>query len=72
MTRMGPSVLPLSEKLLFVLNWLARRLPGGGGVKPYIPDFRRAFDHFCLHAGALTPFPLPPWQLSTKCRQDYH
>jgi hypothetical protein len=22
------------------------------GLKPYIPDFRRAFHHFCLHAGA--------------------
>ena len=20
-------------------------------VKPYVPDFRQAFDHFCLHTG---------------------
>lgn len=52
MTKMGPAVLPLSEKLLFALNWMVRRLPGGHGIKPYIPDFRRAFDHFCLHAGS--------------------
>lgn len=50
MTRMGRHVLPASEKALFVLNWLARRVRPG--LKPYIPDFRRAFHHFCLHAGA--------------------
>jgi 3-ketoacyl-CoA synthase len=49
MTRMGRHVLPAGEKALFVLNWLARRVRPG--LKPYIPDFRRAFDHFCLHAG---------------------
>lgn len=49
MTRMGRHVLPASEKALFVLNWLARRVRPD--LKPYIPDFRRAFDHFCLHAG---------------------
>jgi hypothetical protein len=33
-----------------VLNWLVRRMRPG--LKPYIPDYRRAFHHFCLHAGA--------------------
>ncbi len=51
MTRMGRHVLPAGEKALFLLNWLARRVRPG--LKPYTPDFRRAFDHFCLHAGAL-------------------
>jgi 3-ketoacyl-CoA synthase len=50
MTRMGRHVLPASEKALYVLNWLARRMRPG--LKSYIPDFRRAFHHFCLHAGA--------------------
>jgi hypothetical protein len=50
MTRMGRHVLPASEQALYVLNWLARRMRPG--LKPYIPDFRRAFHHFCLHAGA--------------------
>ena len=50
MTRMGRHVLPASEQALYVLNWLARRVRPG--FKPYIPDFRRAFHHFCLHAGA--------------------
>ena len=51
---MGRHVLPAGEKALFVLNWLARRV--SPNLKPYVPDFRRAFDHFCLHAGAPAPF----------------
>jgi hypothetical protein len=23
----------------------------GGKFKTYIPDFRKAFEHFCIHAG---------------------
>lgn len=44
-------MLPWSEKLMFALNWLARQFCQPGTVAPYIPDFTRAFDHFCLHAG---------------------
>lgn len=50
MTRLGPLVLPVSEKIFFVLNLIAKSLIGKG-VKTYTPDFKRAFDHFCLHAG---------------------
>ncbi|KAK9841811.1 hypothetical protein WJX81_004571 [Elliptochloris bilobata] len=50
LTRMGPLVLPLGEKLRFALNLAARKLLGMK-LKPYVPDFRRAFNHFCLHAG---------------------
>lgn len=24
-------------------------------VRPYIPDFKLAFEHFCIHTGAVTP-----------------
>ena len=24
---------------------------GQKGLKPYVPDFTKAFNHFCLHAG---------------------
>ena len=72
-TKMGPAVLPLSEKLLFALNWMARRLPGGRGIKPYIPDFRRAFDHFCLHAGGPLPaIPLLAHWFCFLCAQLAH
>jgi 3-ketoacyl-CoA synthase len=48
--RLGPLVLPLGEKLAFVANLIARKVIKLR-VAPYVPDFRRAFDHFCLHAG---------------------
>ncbi|EFN51426.1 hypothetical protein CHLNCDRAFT_141048 [Chlorella variabilis] len=50
MTRLGPLVLPWPEKLMFAANWVARHVLRLR-VPKYIPDFREAFDHFCLHAG---------------------
>ncbi|CAL4941278.1 unnamed protein product [Urochloa decumbens] len=56
-TTLGPLVLPLSEQLKFLWSLVLRRVlrrsrsRGGGAVRPYIPDFRRAFEHFCVHAG---------------------
>ena len=50
LTRLGPLVLPLSEKAAFAASLFARKVLGMKR-KPYVPDFRRAFNHFCLHAG---------------------
>lgn len=50
MTRLGPLVLPWSEKLMFAANWVARKV-FRLRVPRYIPDFKEAFDHFCLHVG---------------------
>ncbi|KAI5020235.1 hypothetical protein ZWY2020_045123 [Hordeum vulgare] len=50
-TAMGPLVLPASEKLLFALTYVARRVVSSRWIRPYIPDFRTAFEHFCIHAG---------------------
>ncbi|VVA31530.1 PREDICTED: 3-ketoacyl-CoA synthase [Prunus dulcis] len=49
-TTLGPLVLPLSEQLLFFATLVAKKL-FNAKVKPYIPDFKLAFDHFCIHAG---------------------
>ncbi|KAK7351405.1 hypothetical protein VNO77_10840 [Canavalia gladiata] len=49
-TTLGPLVLPMSEQLLFFATLIARKL-FKMKVKPYIPDFKLAFDHFCIHAG---------------------
>lgn len=49
-TTLGPLVLPLSEQILFFASLVARRLLRIH-MKPYIPDFKLAFDHFCIHAG---------------------
>lgn len=49
-TTLGPLVLPMSEQLLFLATLLARKL-FKMKVKPYIPDFKQAFEHICVHAG---------------------
>ncbi|KAL4581272.1 hypothetical protein LXL04_017483 [Taraxacum kok-saghyz] len=49
-TTLGPLVLPISEQLLFFATLIARKLTDSK-LKPYIPDFKLAFDHFCIHAG---------------------
>jgi predicted naringenin-chalcone synthase len=61
-TMLGPQILPLTEQALVVLSIVLRfllkfvsrnfklsfKLPV---IKPYVPDFKRAIDHFCIHAG---------------------
>ncbi|XP_071736764.1 3-ketoacyl-CoA synthase 4-like [Rutidosis leptorrhynchoides] len=49
-TTLGPLVLPISEQLLFFATLIARKIMNTN-VKPYIPNFKLAFDHFCIHAG---------------------
>ncbi|GLT79822.1 hypothetical protein SLA2020_512960 [Shorea laevis] len=49
-TTLGPLVLPLTEQFMFFLT-LVRKKIFKAKVKPYIPDFKLAFEHFCIHAG---------------------
>ncbi|GMH17320.1 hypothetical protein Nepgr_019161 [Nepenthes gracilis] len=49
-TTLGPSVLPLTEQFRFFVSLMQRKVLRVR-VKPYIPDFKRAFEHFCIHAG---------------------
>ncbi|KAK5793988.1 3-ketoacyl-CoA synthase 17 -like protein [Gossypium arboreum] len=49
-TTLGPLVLPMSEQLLFFVTLVARKVLKMK-IKPYIPDFKLAFEHFCIHAG---------------------
>jgi 3-ketoacyl-CoA synthase len=49
-TTLGPLVLPLSEQFKFFVTLVRRKLLKAK-VKPYIPDFKLAFEHFCIHAG---------------------
>lgn len=49
-TTLGPLVLPMSEQLLFFATLVGRKVLKMK-VKPYIPDFKLAFEHFCIHAG---------------------
>ncbi len=49
-TTLGPLVLPISEQLLFFINLVARKV-FKVKTRPYIPDFKLAFEHFCIHTG---------------------
>ncbi|ERN16398.1 3-ketoacyl-CoA synthase 11 [Amborella trichopoda] len=49
-TTLGPLVLPLSEQLLFLSTLIGKKL-FRMKLRPYIPDFKLAFEHFCIHAG---------------------
>ncbi|TYH95829.1 hypothetical protein ES332_A12G134800v1 [Gossypium tomentosum] len=49
-TTLGPLVLPFKEQFMFFVT-LVRKKILKAKVIPYIPDFKLAFDHFCIHAG---------------------
>ncbi|KAK7260644.1 hypothetical protein RIF29_26866 [Crotalaria pallida] len=49
-TTLGPLVLPISKLLLFFTTLVGRKL-FKMKLKPYIPNFKLAFDHFCIHGG---------------------
>ncbi|KAH1073791.1 hypothetical protein J1N35_026119 [Gossypium stocksii] len=49
-TTLGPLVLPFKEQFMFFVT-LVRKKILKAKVSPYIPDFKLAFDHFCIHAG---------------------
>ena len=55
---LGPLVLPPSEKCIFALNLVYRKYLASRKVPSYTPDFTRAVDHFCLHAGRALRSPL--------------
>ncbi|XP_077230786.1 3-ketoacyl-CoA synthase 6-like [Tasmannia lanceolata] len=49
-TTIGPLILPASEQFLFLLSLIGRKI-FNPKWKPYIPDFKQAVEHFCIHAG---------------------
>eukprot|EP00879_Flechtneria_rotunda_P008746 GHRR01009160.1.p1 GENE.GHRR01009160.1~~GHRR01009160.1.p1 ORF type:complete len:292 (+),score=90.74 GHRR01009160.1:2046-2921(+) len=53
MVNLGPLVLPFTEKFLFAVNLIQKKLSGNGKGKAqtYTPDFSLAFDHICIHSG---------------------
>ncbi|KAE8023052.1 hypothetical protein FH972_008804 [Carpinus fangiana] len=48
-TTLGPLVLPFFEQFMFFVT-LVRKKILKAKVKPYIPNFKLAFEHFCIHA----------------------
>ncbi|KAL5224741.1 hypothetical protein ABZP36_011380 [Zizania latifolia] len=49
-TTLGPLVLPMSEQLRFLATVVLKKV-FRADVKAYLPDFKLALDHFCIHAG---------------------
>ncbi|XP_057960190.1 3-ketoacyl-CoA synthase 11-like [Malania oleifera] len=49
-TTLDPLVLPISKQLLFFATLVGRKF-FKVKMKPYIPDLKLAFEHFCIHAG---------------------
>ncbi|XP_004515239.2 3-ketoacyl-CoA synthase 2-like [Cicer arietinum] len=47
---LGKSVLPLLEQLKYVSTFLAKKY-FNTRIKVYTPDFKLAFEHFCIHTG---------------------
>lgn len=51
LSTMGPMVLPWTEQLKFFINLCARKIFPAKKIPVYVPDFKLAFQHFCIHAG---------------------
>ncbi|XP_021603904.2 3-ketoacyl-CoA synthase 11, partial [Manihot esculenta] len=49
-TTLGPLVLPLFEQLKFLATLIMKKILKIK-IKSYIPDFKLAFEHFCIHPG---------------------
>lgn len=49
-TTLARRILPISEKLKFASNFVARKLLKMDH-KPYMPNFQKGIDHFCIHPG---------------------
>lgn len=52
-SELAPRVLPFSELFLYAWSMLGRKISGRRSRKGeiYIPNFKKAFEHFCIHAG---------------------
>jgi 3-ketoacyl-CoA synthase len=50
MVTLGPKVLPITEQLYYAYNMICIKALKMN-LKPYIPNFRLAFQHFCVHPG---------------------
>ncbi|KAI3729495.1 hypothetical protein L6452_18155 [Arctium lappa] len=44
-------ILPIRELFFFLKSLTIKKVFKRKNTKPYIPDFKRVFEHFCLHAG---------------------
>ncbi|KAK7331619.1 hypothetical protein VNO80_28356 [Phaseolus coccineus] len=50
-TTLGPLVLPYSEQLRFGWSVICKKIWARESKEIYVPNFKKAFEHFCIHAG---------------------
>lgn len=48
---LGPLILPIREQILYAFSLICHKLWSRKGTSIYIPNFNKAFEHFCIHAG---------------------
>ncbi|KZV31139.1 putative 3-ketoacyl-CoA synthase 20 [Dorcoceras hygrometricum] len=48
---LGPKVLPFSQQFRYVMFLVLQKMRILDKTRVYIPDFRQAFEHFCIHTG---------------------
>ncbi|KAK3189510.1 hypothetical protein Dsin_029071 [Dipteronia sinensis] len=48
---LGPLVLPFSEQFQYGVSIICRKMGIQSRLSFYMPDFKKAFDHFCIHTG---------------------
>ena len=48
---LGPLVLPYSEQLRYAWSMIRRKIWAVENKEMYVPNFKKAFEHFCIHAG---------------------
>ncbi|XP_004485499.2 3-ketoacyl-CoA synthase 7 [Cicer arietinum] len=51
---LGPLVLPYSEQLRYGWSMIRRKILAVENKEMYVPNFKKAFEHFCIHAGGKT------------------
>lgn len=50
-TTLAPLVFPLTEHFKFAIYLIRKKVLRVPNLPPYVPDFHRAFQHFCIHTG---------------------
>ncbi|KAL6517713.1 hypothetical protein OROMI_033414 [Orobanche minor] len=50
-TELGPTCLPFSEQLLYGWSVITSNIGKSKKETIYVPNFKKAFEHFCIHAG---------------------
>ncbi|KAL9261904.1 3-ketoacyl-CoA synthase 7-like protein [Drosera capensis] len=51
MGTLGSLVLPYSEQIKYATSSLMQKLRPSAKSTPYVPNFKKAINHFCVHAG---------------------